>query len=178
MLFELLDTAVAAEHLQEGLVDAVVGVVGEIGDLEAEGREIEVLAFVEGTVAGVDAGGLLGPGAVVPVVDDAVVAWRLVNDFVVLAGFDGEAVGLVGQADRMVGELALGRIISIGAVMGLFCHWYLLHVFGVGNIVGHSAAIAEVGCFAADRIRTQFWQNAEKATHGIIIVVELKGRRI
>ena len=106
LLFELLDTAIATEHLQERLVDAVVGVVGEVGDLKVERGEVKMLAFLEGPVAGGVAGGLLGPGAVVPVIDDTVVAWVLVDDCVVFGGFDWEAMGLVGEADLMVGELA------------------------------------------------------------------------
>ena len=104
LLLELFGTAVSAEHLQEGLVDAMVGVVGEVGDLEVEGGEIEMLAFAEGTVAGGCAGNLFGPGAVVPIVDDAVVALGLVNDYIMFAGFGWEAVRFVGEADSMVGE--------------------------------------------------------------------------
>ena len=161
MLFELLGTAVAAEHLQERLVDAVVGVVGEVRDLKVQGGEIEVLVFEEGTVAGGFAGGLLGPGAVVPVVEDAVVAWVLVDDFVVFVGFDREAMGLEGEADLMEGELAGGWIVRSGAVGVVVCDLDLLQVFGVGNVVSHSAVMAEVGCLAAKEIGTQFWQDAE-----------------
>ena len=74
LVLELLGGAVAAEHLQEGFVDAVVGVVGEVGYLEVEGGEIEMLVLGEGAVAGGSGGDLFGPGAVLPVVDDAVVA--------------------------------------------------------------------------------------------------------
>ena len=155
LLLELLGGAVAAEHLEEGFVDAVMGVVGEVGDLEVEGGEMEMLAFGEGAVAGVSGGDLFGPGAVVPVVDDAVVAWELVDDDIVFVGFDWEAVGLVGEVDSVVGELVRGRIRSIGAVIGLFCNLNLLHVFGVGHVIGHSA-VAEVGCLAADEKWTQF----------------------
>ena len=164
---ELLDAAVAAEHFQKGLVHAVVGVVGEVGDLQGEGGEVEMLVFcfVERAVAGgggvVVAGDLLGPGAVVPVVDEAVVAGGLVDDLVVFVDFHWEAVGLVGEADWMVGELARGSFVGVRAVEGLVGDLDLLQVFGVGNIVGYSAVIAEVGCLAADGKGTQFWRDIE-----------------
>ena len=45
---------------------------------------------------------------------------------------------------------------SSGAVGVVVCDLDFLQVFGVGNIVGHSAVIAEVGCLAAKEIWTQF----------------------
>ena len=153
----------------------MVGVVGEIGHLKVQGGEIEMLVFEEGTVAGGFAGGFLGPGAVVPVIEDAVVAWVLVDDFVIFVGFDWEAMGLEGEADLMEGELAGGWIMSSAAVGVVVCDLDLLQVFGVGDVVGHSRVMAEVGCLAAKEIGTQFWQDAEYAAHGVIVVIELKG---
>ena len=153
LLLELLDAAVAAVHPQKGLVDAVLSVVGEVRHLEVEGGEMEMLIFGEGAVAGGCAGGFLGPGTVAPVVDDAVVARGLVDDFIVFVGFDWEAVGLVGEADLVVDKLASGCIAGISPGAQVVGDLDSLQVFRVSNIVGHSG-VAEVGCLTADEIRS------------------------
>lgn len=89
------------------------------------------------------------PCALLPVVDDAIVAERLLDGLITSARFDSKAVWRVGTIKGMVCKQSIRPSVIIHAFCGLYCDLNSIQVLCIGKIVGRSVQVTPVRCLAA-----------------------------
>ena len=161
LLLDFLERAGTAVDLEEGLEFAGAGIIGEIGDLQAQGREDEMLVEGEGAVVLRICVDLGRPGVIDVVVDDTVVAGVFGDvDFDDQVGF----FGAVPVAEEGLDFL----LVEFGGV-----HFPGVSGVGLGN--GHTDTGVGDDGFPKGERRLNGLGDAEGFAERVVVIVELKG---